>query len=88
MLKVNELEMIKLSSEKWYPIVCSKERFTEILKLAKKENLSIPTPILLRQLKKGYSGKILGVLLDDPLGFLESLIAPLIQNSPIEAVKE
>jgi len=88
MLKVNELELIKLSSEKWYPIVCTKERFTDILKLAKKENLNIPTPILLRQLKKGYSGKILGVLLDDPFYFLESLIAPLIQNSPIEAVKE
>lgn len=88
MKKVTELEMIQLSGEKWYPIICSKERFTEILKLAKKENLSIPTPILTRQLKKGYSGKILGVLIDDPLWVLESLISPLIQNSPIEAVKE
>jgi hypothetical protein len=87
MKKVTELEMIKLSSETWYPIICTKDRFTEILKLAKKEELSIPTPILLRQLKKGYSGKILGVLLDDPEGFLEYLISPLIQNAPIEAIR-
>ena len=87
MKRVTELEMIKLSSEKWYPIVCKTERVREILTLAKKEDLNIPTPLTIRQLRKGHSGKILGVLLDDPEGFLEYLISPLIQNAPIEAIR-
>lgn len=32
MKKVTELEMIKISSETWYPIVCKTERVREIFR--------------------------------------------------------
>lgn len=74
-------ELIKLSSEKWYYIVCSTKRRAEhIVNMADKMGLDIPFPLTLKELPT-HSPYIRGLLIDDFEEVLQHLVGgvPIVQ---------